>query len=88
MKRNLSLQNWTKRVFPLYKNLIGITKDDRIIGIDPDIIRGILLYPKWQIRDGQDQRITLAYGVASMRGTYGGHTPIPVKLTLACVEKK
>jgi hypothetical protein len=37
MKRNLSLQNWTKRVFPLYKNLIGITEDGRIIGIDPDM---------------------------------------------------
>ncbi|GAA5797735.1 hypothetical protein HPULCUR_003129 [Helicostylum pulchrum] len=34
-KRNITLQNWQKGMYPLYKSPTGITENDRIIGIDP-----------------------------------------------------
>jgi hypothetical protein len=34
-KKRKNLSNWTKGLYPLYKNPFGITEKDRIIGIDP-----------------------------------------------------
>ncbi|GAA5796419.1 hypothetical protein HPULCUR_001791 [Helicostylum pulchrum] len=38
-KRNITLQNWQKGMYPLYKSPTGITENDRIIGIDPGKLR-------------------------------------------------
>ncbi|CAO3613352.1 unnamed protein product [Mucor hiemalis] len=43
-KTRKDLSNWTKGPYPPYKNLVGITAEDRIIGIDPgvrDIVCGV-----------------------------------------------
>lgn len=34
-RTNLNLTNMNKGIYPLYKMSIGITEQDRIIGIDP-----------------------------------------------------
>ncbi|CAO0801449.1 unnamed protein product [Mucor circinelloides] len=43
-KTQKNLSNWTNGLYPLYKNPVGITAEDRIVGIDPgvrDIICGV-----------------------------------------------
>lgn len=34
-KTQKNISNWTNGLYPLYKNPVGITAEDRIIGIDP-----------------------------------------------------
>jgi hypothetical protein len=36
--RGKDLINWTRGIYPLYKNPTGITMNDRLIGIDPGIL--------------------------------------------------
>jgi hypothetical protein len=38
-KTRKNVSNWTKGLYPLYKNTYGITEDDRTIGIDPGMIK-------------------------------------------------
>lgn len=36
--RGKDLTNWTRGIYPLYKNPTGITRNDSLIGIDPGIL--------------------------------------------------